>query len=64
MSGQATPGVGERGLRGDHSVLHEVAAPLAPWVHAGTENGDVVFAHFVLLNGAHCQTTYSCSSSS
>ncbi len=59
-------GVGERGLRGDHAVVHEVPAPLAPWVHARAEHGDVpVGRHRVApCSGAHCHTTYSWSSSS
>ena len=47
--------VGERGLRRDDAVLDEVAAPLAPRVHARAEDRDVVFAHGLLLSGAHCQ---------
>ena len=59
--------VRERGLRGHDAVLDEVAAPLAPRVHPDAEDGDVaISAHrsvpFVAA-GAHCQTTYSCSSS-
>ena len=62
--------VGERGLRGDHAVLDEVASPLAPRVHARAEDRDVALVRSSLVFfrrrrlGAHCHTTYSCSSSS
>ena len=60
--------VGQRGLRGDDAVLDEVAAPLAPRVHARAEDRRCRvrsrLAPHDCAQGAHCQTTYSCSSSS
>jgi len=47
-------GVGQRGAGRHHPVLGEVAAPLAPWVHASAQHDDVVFAghHAPPLAGA------------
>ena len=55
--GPLEAGVGQRGARRDHAVLDEVAAPLAPRVHARAEDDD---RRRLLTSGHQASTSTRC----